>query len=166
MDNYRQPANGFTLLEILVVIGMIAILATIVIVAINPARQFAQGRNTQRQANVNTILNAIGQRIAENKGTFEGVFTVGSNSYTCPVLIAGTNYNIASASDAGNIDLSCLTPTYIPSQLPVGPVKRQLDEPKQLRYQVPGFGGQQRPVYSNGQRGIRPNHCPNQIGDK
>jgi len=56
-----REQEGFTLIEILVVIGMIALLAAIVIVAINPARQFAQGRNTQRTSNVNTILNAIGQ---------------------------------------------------------------------------------------------------------
>ena len=60
--------SGFTLIEILVVIGLIAILATIVIIAINPARQFAQGRDTQRTANTNAILNAIGQYTADHKG--------------------------------------------------------------------------------------------------
>ncbi len=31
---------------------------------------FAQARNTQRQANIDTILNAIGQNIADNKGVW------------------------------------------------------------------------------------------------
>nr|HPO06648.1 type II secretion system protein [Candidatus Pacearchaeota archaeon] len=65
-----QNQSGFTLIEILVVIGLIAFLAAVVIIAINPARQFAQGRNSQRVSNVNAILNAIGQRIADNKGLF------------------------------------------------------------------------------------------------
>ncbi len=68
----KLKKSGFTLIEILVVIGIIAILASIVIIAINPSKQFAQARNTQRQSGVNAILNAIGQRIADNKGVFAG----------------------------------------------------------------------------------------------
>jgi prepilin-type N-terminal cleavage/methylation domain-containing protein len=64
-----QANKGFTLIEILVVIGIIAILAAIVLIAINPARQFRQANNSQRTANVNAILNAIGQYMADNQGT-------------------------------------------------------------------------------------------------
>ncbi len=121
MFKQKNSQKGFTLIEILVVIGIIAVLATIVIIAINPGRQFAQARNAQRISNVNTILNSIGQRIADNRGTFNGIFTIGTTTYTCPTLTATTVYNITSTAGAANIDLSCLTPTYIPSQLPVDP---------------------------------------------
>ncbi|KKT41194.1 MAG: hypothetical protein UW30_C0011G0025 [Candidatus Giovannonibacteria bacterium GW2011_GWA2_44_13b] len=69
-QNKGLPAvrHGFTLIEILVVIGIIAILATIVLIAINPARQFRQANDSQRTSNVNAILNAVGQFIADNKG--------------------------------------------------------------------------------------------------
>lgn len=67
--------QGFTLIEILVVIGIIAILAAIVLVAINPARQFRQANNSQRQSNVNAILNAIGQYTVDNKGALPGDIT-------------------------------------------------------------------------------------------
>ena len=103
----KSKQGGFTLIEILVVIGIIALLATIVIVAINPARQFAQARNTQRTSNINTILNAIGQNIADNKG----VFTCGA--VTLPASTASTS--IDDATGGAGKDLSCLTPTYIPS---------------------------------------------------
>lgn len=97
-------------MEILVVIGIIAILAAIVIVAINPSRQFAQARNAQRESNVSTILEAIGQNIADNKGTF-----------TCSgATITSTATNIGTAGS--NIDFStCLVPTYIPSSVPFDP---------------------------------------------
>src|SRR3989344_457694 len=75
-----QKREGFTLIEILVVIGIIAVLATIVIIAINPARQFAQARDTQRTSNLNTILNAIGQNIADNRG----IFTCSGSEFTLP----------------------------------------------------------------------------------
>jgi type IV pilus assembly protein PilA len=104
-----HQSKGFTLMELLVVIGIIAILASIVVVAINPSRQFAQSRNTQRESNVSTILNAIGQNTADNKG----IFVCASDTVTA------TQTNIGTGS--GNIDLGCLVPTYLPSTIPFDP---------------------------------------------
>lgn len=117
----ENKERGFTLIEILVVIGIIAILAAIVIVAINPAKQFAQARNTQRQAGVNAILNAIGQRIADNKGVFAGDFTIGGIDYHCGELPTTTPATITTENTAGTLGaLGCLVPTYI-SSLPTDP---------------------------------------------
>lgn len=64
--------RGFTLIELLVVIGILAVLLAIVLIAINPARQFSQANNTKRASDVNAILNAIDQYAADNHGTLPG----------------------------------------------------------------------------------------------
>lgn len=60
--------KGFTLLELLITIGIISILSGITIFAINPSKQFGQANNAARFSDINSILSAVGQYTIKNRG--------------------------------------------------------------------------------------------------
>ncbi len=69
-------SRGFTLVEILVVVALIAILAAVTIIAINPAKNFADTRNATRSSDVTTILNAVTQYTSEEGHALADLGTV------------------------------------------------------------------------------------------
>lgn len=106
--NIKNNQKGFTLIELLVVIGILAILLAITLIAINPARQFSQASNAQRSSDVNSILNAINQYMADNNGT-------------PPAGITATAALITDSGAVGTVDLcAVLVPTYM-ADLPLDP---------------------------------------------
>jgi len=118
LNKARGTKGGFTLIEILLVVAIIAILAGIVILAINPARQIGKSQNAQRKADVNTILNAIYQYALDNNGTVPTSVPAGSNcegEETYRICITG-------GTCTSLVDLSVLTNsgTYLTS-IPLNP---------------------------------------------
>lgn len=95
----NQAQKGFTLLEVLLVVAIIAILAGIVIIAINPGKNLGDARNTQRSGDVNTILNGVYQYSLDNNGTLPSGIT------TTATEICATG----ASSCTGLIDLVSLT---------------------------------------------------------
>ena len=103
----KSLIKGFTLIELLVVIGIIAILAAIVLVAVNPARQFAIARDTTRRNDIYQVLNAIYQYSVDNNGNF-------------PTSITGSWVDIGNCTGCLNLAAD-LVPTYIPT-IPFDPL--------------------------------------------
>lgn len=90
--------RGFTLIELLIVIALIAILASTIIIGLNPARQFAQARNAERWVHLNGLATATHQNRVENNGIWNcasgalpetaTVMRSGAGGYdACPCLV-------------------------------------------------------------------------------
>ncbi|MFQ5492689.1 MAG: prepilin-type N-terminal cleavage/methylation domain-containing protein [Candidatus Dojkabacteria bacterium] len=102
-DNRTLP--GFTLIEILVVVALIAILAAITIIAINPQQNFQDARNTQRQSDATQILNAVTQYTAQQGNLLADLGTI-PNCTPGPAADIGTG--------TGNVDLAAnLVPDFL-----------------------------------------------------
>ncbi|MCK5016660.1 MAG: type II secretion system protein, partial [Candidatus Peribacteraceae bacterium] len=97
--------RGFTLLELLIVIGVVGILSSIVIVAVNPAEQFEKARNARRTSDANQLEKAFIQYIIKGNNLPSEV----STGYDGATSICKQTI---SDSSCINVD-SLLTPDYI-----------------------------------------------------
>ena len=66
----RRP--GFTILELLLVIGILVALGSIVFLAIRPSARFAAQRDLQRRSDMQTILTFVRQYIGDKSGELPG----------------------------------------------------------------------------------------------
>ena len=93
-----KSAKGFTLIEILVVVALIAILAAITYIAINPAKNFMDTRNAQRSSDVSQILNAVTQYTSEQGHALADLGTIPLCTATPAAIGSGTgNINLTTA---------------------------------------------------------------------
>lgn len=93
-----RASRGFTFVELLVVMGIIAILAAIVLVAANPSRQFASARDTIRINDIYQLINGVYEYSVKNNGNYPPSIT------STPADVGTSGLNLA----------AYLVPTYIP----------------------------------------------------
>lgn len=105
-----RKQEGFTLIELLIVIALIAVLAGAVIIALNPARQFALARNSERWSHVSAIVGAVTSNTTENRGLWTCAAVGGETlpATSTPISSAGVNI------------YSCLVPSQM-ATLPIDP---------------------------------------------
>ncbi len=101
----KKNVSGFTLLEILLAVAALVILASIVIIAINPTKQLADTRNSQRYVDVNTILNGVYQYAIDHDGDLPNSSINGTATDICLDGVTSTTC----------ISLDALIPTYLVS---------------------------------------------------
>jgi prepilin-type N-terminal cleavage/methylation domain-containing protein len=120
----QKKSKGFTLLEILLVVGIISILAGIVIVAINPSKQLAAARNTERRSDLRQISNAIQQFYIDH-----GYYPASSTDYATTLVDicdTGSTSSPSGIDCTDLVDLSELVPTYI-TAIPTDPQVSNID---------------------------------------
>ena len=120
----RLKKSGFTLIELILVIVLIAALAASTYALINPQKRFKENRNAQRTADVNSILSATYQYYVDNDGIIPPIiqenadcFSEAAHTGICKSDIAGLTCTVA-----GYISLSDLTTNekYL-SAIPIDP---------------------------------------------
>ncbi len=139
---------GFTVVEGLIVIAIIAILAAVAFVAIDPAARFAESRNDQRWTDVSLLMEGIQKAFRETNRERSGVLqsidtdsesvqiiTNGSGELPCDG-VCGTETIRATACGA---DLSVLVEQgYLP-HVPADPRASGLDSQYFINYDAGMF---------------------------
>jgi len=109
LNSRKANLTGFTFIETLIVIGIIALLSTAVVVMVNPAKRFESARDRQREIHLQTILNAVYQRRTTEGEDCPGMPDEVDEETSTPVFqaIGSDHYDL----------YSCLVPFYLDNEL-------------------------------------------------
>lgn len=109
----QRKYQGFSLIEILVVVALIIILATITLVAINPGKNFRDTRNAQRSADVTQILNAVTQYTSEEGNSIAAFGPIAA----CD----DADWTVGSDIGTGGVDLGAILVDEYIVEIPLDP---------------------------------------------
>ncbi len=113
-DGLVSAAAGFTLVELLIVIAILAILAAAVVIVLNPSELIAEARDAERVTSLESLRKSVDLFIIDNPSASQGVsqtvyVSVPDTSATCaniglPTLPSGWAYNCVTSAALRNVD--------------------------------------------------------------
>lgn len=113
-----HTVRGFTIIELLMVVSLIAILASLVIVAVNPAAHSALARNAERWNHMNMLSNGLYQYRLQH----DGALPAGVSETPHEICRPDTTSRVC--MEKGLLDISSLVPQYIRT-IPIDPAAPQ-----------------------------------------
>lgn len=84
----KNNKEGFTMVEILITIGILIILTSAVIIAVNPSEKLLSARNSQRTAHVEAVYGAISHYFFQNDLFPSCVTTGATDIFSCTELVS------------------------------------------------------------------------------
>ena len=85
----RKSKFGFTLIELIILVGIFVLLLAIVYTAVDPSRRYVDARNTNRLNEVNAVLDAVAKFSVDHNGNLPANLQTAS---------ADVNYILGTAS--------------------------------------------------------------------
>jgi type II secretory pathway pseudopilin PulG len=153
-NSYYSGKDSFTLVELLVVIGILAILTAAVVIILNPAELLKQSRDSKRMTDLAAVNNAIKLLLTQNPdvslGSASTVYVSLSDSsstcgsYSLPSLPSGWKYSCATAANLTKTDGAGWIPVNFASgasQLPSLPTDPQNNPSQKLYYAYAASNG-------------------------
>lgn len=121
--NKNKNTKGFTLIELVIVVAIIAILAGTIFVAIDPARRLNKARNARRSNDSAVVLDAAFTYASDNDGVhYPSIAALAAGNYymmgTC--VVGGDTGCTAKTTQPSCVDLSAMNTNYLPS-VPMDP---------------------------------------------
>ena len=113
----KNKDSGFTLLELLIVISIIAILSVALVIVLNPAETLRKSRDAQRLSDLSTMKTAIGLYLTSAATPTLGNASSNATCKTTPATVWGTAgtfkiwYSLASSSAITDTTLDGSTTT-------------------------------------------------------
>lgn len=96
--------RGFTLVELLIVIGIVAVVATVTVLVLNPSQLLKQSRDARRISDLAMLKKAIGLYIVDRGGSSTASIGDHHNCY-----IASANVDLGAPNGMGTVTVDCGT---------------------------------------------------------
>lgn len=131
LTKIRRKIKGFTLLEVLLAIGMLSILMSVTIIAINPGKQIQSMRNSKRMSDVKMILQAMATYSINHGGELPAEISVDEKQIgTC--MSGGSDPCTGAAPDCIDI-MSIIDMEYYLAEMPIDPLS---EDPSKSFYSI------------------------------